>query len=399
MNLRKLSKFIFLFLFFITTSCGLKQPEFISEPVLETGSVFVNSNISGARIFVDYDSTGKVTPDTIQNLFTGSHVIQVFKDGYIADPDSITIEVTSESVASAIFSLEALTNQGKLFLKSYPPGAKILVDGSAVGKFTPDTLYLEEGNYQIQLYKNGFDSLSRGQVNVIANSLTLINENLVVEKQILIESFANSSCLPCTTTNTYLEDFISTNNVKNYSLIEHFTNWPNFLDPMFQHNPASNTARFTYYDVRSVPAMFIAGVTVDALNYISIVNNFNNQLSNASQDVSISLSSRITDSIHVEVELNEFNSLPAGNWRLFVSIIEKEVIFNNPPGSNGLKKFSHVFRKFLSPDDGDAINFINNKFLISYKSEISSVWDLTKIQLVGFIQNKDTKQVIKSSHL
>jgi outer membrane protein Omp28/PEGA domain-containing protein len=383
----------------VIASCGLKQPEFIPETEIPTGSIYVNSNITGARIFVNSDSTGKVTPDTIKNIPVGSVIVQVFKDGYLIAPDSISVDVNSDSIVTAMFSLEFITNQGKLFFNSMPDGAEILVNGSSVGKFTPDTVIVAAGIQHTALYKNGFDSLDLGDINVATNSLTLFDETLTVEKQVLIESFANSSCLPCTTTNSHLENFMGTVHHRNYALIEHFTNWPNPLDPMFQHNPIDNTERFTYYEVIPVPSMFIIGNAVNPLSYIDIFNTFNTSYNNANQDISITLSKQITDSLKVNIEVHEFNPMPSGHWHLFIAVIEKEVIFSSPPGSNGLSEFSHVFRKYLTYNDGDELNFTNNKFYKSYTSSLSSEWDLNEIQIIGFIQDRVSKNVIKSSHL
>jgi hypothetical protein len=392
------SFFILLILLFFT-ACGIKQPEFIPETDIPTGSIFVNSNIIGARIFINSDSTGKTTPDTIYNIPVGAVVVRVFKDGYLIAPDSISVDVNTDSIATAFFSLDFITNQGKLFFNSSPDGAEILVDGSSVGKFTPDTVVVAAGIYQAELYKNGFDTLDLGNIDVATNSLTLFDETLIVEKQVLIESFANSSCLPCTTTNSHLENFTGTIHYRKYALIEYFTNWPNLLDPMFQHNPIDNTERFTYYDVRSVPSMFVIGSSVDPLSYIDIFNTFSDSYNSSSQDISITLSKQITDSIRVNVEVNEFSPLPNGHWHLFVAVIEKEVIFASPPGSNGLSEFSHVFRKYLSHNNGDELNIVNNRFSKSYTSSVSSEWDFNEIQVIGFIQDRDSKAVIKSSHL
>ena len=309
------------------------------------------------------------------------------------------VNINIDSLAFAEFSLEYITNQGKVFINSSPSGAEIVVDNSTSGKYTPDTVIVAAGSHHFELYKNGFDSLEIGTIEVITNSLTLFDETLVVEKQVLIESFANSSCLPCTTTNALLENFIATHNSNKYTLIEYFTNWPNFLDPMYQHNPAGNSERFTYYDVRAVPSMFITGNTVNATDYNAITAAYNSQLANVTQDVSLSLTRQISDSIRVKADLTEFNQLPSADWRLFVAVIEKEVVFSSPPGSNGLKKFSHVFRTFLTPNVGDAITFTDTKFVKTYSGALSPEWDLNELQVIGFIQNRDTKVVIKSSYL
>ena len=217
MSTNKTAVIISVLIFIIITACGLKQPEINPNNEFTVGSVYVNSSITGARIFVNSESTGKVTPDTIKNIPVGTAIIEVFKDGYLIDPDSIVVNVSSDSITTVFFALEYITNQGKLFINSTPTGAKIIVDDNSSGKFTPDTVIVAEGLHHIDLYKNGFDSLDIGQINVATNSLTQFDEILVVEKQVLIESFANSSCLPCTTTDAHLQDFVAAYNERDYA--------------------------------------------------------------------------------------------------------------------------------------------------------------------------------------
>ncbi|MCK5033804.1 MAG: PEGA domain-containing protein [Calditrichia bacterium] len=396
-----LKYFSALFVFvFLLNSCGLKQPD---ESLLKLyfGSAFVNSNFKDAKIFVDYDSTGKVTPDSVHNLPIGKHVIHVFKDGYIPSPDSIVFISEYQKTFNANFALQQITNPGTIFIDSNPQGAKIWIDSSFAGKTTPAYVVVSAGLRRVSLKKSGFE-LYEDIINIAVNDTVLLDTNLVVMgAQVLIESFANSSCLPCTRTNTHLENFIASYNSNHFALIEYFTNWPNFFDPMYQHNPIGSSARFdtSFYDVLSVPAMFVNGSSVNALDYTSITNAVNTHLASANVDVSISLSKQITDSLRVNVELNEFNALPTGNWQLFIVVVEKQVFFAEPPGSNGLSNFSHVFRKFLTSNDGDVFSFANNKFTKTYTSPLSSEWDLSEIQIIGFIQDINTKVVLNSSHL
>ncbi len=398
LHLKKITVY-FIFIAFVV-SCGLKQPEFIPEAEIPVGSIYVTSNIPGARIYIDYDSTGKTTPDSLHNISVGiPHIIHTFIDGYESNPDFLVIDVEDKEVSNANFFFQQINDPGKIQFTSNPSGALIRVDGK-FKEHTPKLITVHSGFQKVTLEKNGFE-LFLDSMDVIMNDTFLVDINLIVMgAQVLIESVANISCLPCVFTSANIENFMASNNPKHYSLIEYFTKFPHPFDPMFRHYPEGNLARYdTLYGVNSVPAMFIAGSPVDAIDYNSIQNSFNNQLINASVDVSISLSKQITDSLKVNVELNEFNSLPAGDWRLFIAVIEKEVIFETPPGGNGLTKFSQVLRKFLTKPMGDVFTFSNNQFIKEYTASIHSEWDLNEIEIIGFIQNVDTKEVINSTHL
>ena len=75
----------------------------------------------------------------------------------------------------------------KIFVNANIDSSKIYLDGVFSGKYTPDTLTLNEGDYSIKVVKE------------------------LVPKLVLIEDFANVSCIPCVQSNKILE---SLSNIK-----------------------------------------------------------------------------------------------------------------------------------------------------------------------------------------
>jgi len=71
-------------------SCETNPPNNPVE-VEEYGTLYVTSNITGAEIFVDGESTGKVAPDSIL-LKTGIYSIGLVKDGYFSLPEEVEVE-------------------------------------------------------------------------------------------------------------------------------------------------------------------------------------------------------------------------------------------------------------------------------------------------------------------
>jgi len=43
----------------------------------QTGSIFVTSTPTGAKVSLDGKNTGKVTPATLENVYTGTHIVAV----------------------------------------------------------------------------------------------------------------------------------------------------------------------------------------------------------------------------------------------------------------------------------------------------------------------------------
>ena len=56
-------------------------------------------------------------------------------------------------------SWEETKNLGNVYISSNIDEAEIFVNDKTSGQFTPDTLYLEEGTYDISLKKDGYFSV------------------------------------------------------------------------------------------------------------------------------------------------------------------------------------------------------------------------------------------------
>ena len=82
--------------------------------------------------------------------------------------------------------------------------------------------------------------------------------------------------------------------------------------------------------------------------------------------------------------------------RLFVAIIENDIHFDSPPGSNGLTGFEYVFRTFLSSNEGDEFQTDSNSKRMDYSFTWQD-WDYNNCQVIAFIQNMSTKQIIQTT--
>jgi thermitase len=75
----------------------------VLEILQSNGSIFVESNPAGARIYLDNSDTGFITPKTLPGLATGSHVIRCRLDGY--NDNSTTATVNSGQVTNVTLNL------------------------------------------------------------------------------------------------------------------------------------------------------------------------------------------------------------------------------------------------------------------------------------------------------
>ncbi len=79
-------------------------------------------------------------------------------------------------------------NTGKLFVNSIPDSAKIFVNGTFSGKFTPDTIKTEAGMVDIKLTKEGYKDTTVS-ISVSANQVGVLN---VVLTPLMAELFIDS---------------------------------------------------------------------------------------------------------------------------------------------------------------------------------------------------------------
>ncbi len=63
-----------------------------NPPPATTGSIFIDSSPDSALITVDGTSTGKLTPDSVTNLSTGSHTVKLTLSGYKDTTFSVTVQ-------------------------------------------------------------------------------------------------------------------------------------------------------------------------------------------------------------------------------------------------------------------------------------------------------------------
>jgi len=151
---------------------------FILETLQSDGSVFVQSNPSGARIYLDNTDTGFVTPKTLTNVSAGSHLIRCSLNGY--DDNSQTVSVSTGQKANVTLNLTNIP-AGSIFVQSNPTGAKIYLDGPDTGFLTPRTIVnVSAGSHVIRCSLNGYDdnsqtvSVSAGQTANLTINLTII---------------------------------------------------------------------------------------------------------------------------------------------------------------------------------------------------------------------------------
>jgi len=145
--------------------------------VSSMASVTLNSTPVGASVFVDGSETGKLTPAQIQ-VPEGSHKITLKLQGWHTaetnamlkpgDAFSFAPVLSKDSAARPfgffrkVFGPGDPATKGTLIIRTRPPGATVLVDGTEMPRKTPiPRAPMEPGKYHVTVKLQGYKTLER----------------------------------------------------------------------------------------------------------------------------------------------------------------------------------------------------------------------------------------------
>lgn len=221
------------------------------------------------------------------------------------------------------------------------------------------------------------------------------------QRLVLLEHFTQASCGPCATQNPTIHTLL-VNNPNKITSINYHTSWPGF-DPMYNHNPADNAARTSYYSVTGVPNSVLDG------NYFNgFPSGWNINTVNARYAVpspfELSVYQRLSpanDTLFVTM-LIQVTAEVTGQASAFMSVIEEHIHFNSPPGSNGERDFYNVMKKLLPTRTGIALPTpltVGDYHIIESYWPLANVYNINQLSVVAFVQNPITKEVHQSCNL
>ena len=306
---------------------------------------------------------------------------------------------TNPPTAPALPQLEF----GKIFVTANIDDAKIFLNDINTGKVTPDTIEAATGTYELRLEKENYLS-SVQMVEVLKDSVVEITFSLeeTVTRIVLLEDFANVSCIPCVQSNKITESLI--NNTYGHSklvAVKYPTNFPSPIDPFYLANSEACDIRMSYYNIFVAPTIIIDGIQRPiSTDSISIKEAIDQQLQQTPR-FSLEVSDSIAGSnyfITVTIRVLDGSGLDFSNIVLHSVLTETEIEFATPPGSNGETEFYDVMRVMLPTNAGESLNGISQTEEVVYQMQtsIDPAWNVNKLNTVAFIQNVSTKVVYQA---
>jgi len=135
---------------FLVNSQKQALPKKKVEKVPITGSLFIKSKPSGAKVYLDGNFKG-VSPLCLKKLPLKSYQLKLLKEGYQNWEKTIKIESSQREISA---DLKLLT--GYLSITSNPSGAKVFLNRNYIGDTPISKLTYPIGSYKIRLEKEDY---------------------------------------------------------------------------------------------------------------------------------------------------------------------------------------------------------------------------------------------------
>lgn len=207
----------------------------------------------------------------------------------------------------------------------------------------------------------------------------------------MIEHFSSSTCGPCVSVNTAMNNFCN-NNAGRFTYTKYPMNWPGNGDPYYTNEGGT---RRTYYGVNAVPQMFLDGKAASA----PIQNNaFNNEC-----DVPAFAEIRGAFTVEgntVNVSADIMSYVDLNNATVVVTINEKDTRGN--VGGNGETLFHHIMMKMLPNANGTTMNIPAGGYQhIEFTQDMSStnVEEMDDLEVSVWVEDHAAKSIHNSHFL
>jgi hypothetical protein len=231
---------------------------------------------------------------------------------------------------------------------------------------------------------------------VITLSAGLADAN--TRRIVLLEEATNASCPPCATYNPQLQEFFA-HHFGGVVSVRYHAWWPG-VDPMYDHNVVDNTARIDYYGINGVPNYLMDGVNYGVpSDQEAMASQMRANLANPSPVMLDIVSEIDADSVRATITLIGDATVDQSMLYLRTTIIERLIVYDSPPGSNGETEFPDVMRKMLPDATGISIPSISPGDTLTYQFSypVHEEWVWEDLAVVSWLQSDATQEVLQSN--
>ncbi|MCC7429852.1 hypothetical protein IT568_03300 [bacterium] len=232
--------------------------------------------------------------------------------------------------------------------------------------------------------------------------LSLATSVFAAQRIVLVEEGTSSTCGPCASNNPTIQTAVEQLGQGTVLFLTYHAWWPSpGNDPMYLHNTSEAQTRIqSYYSINGIPDLITNGVNTPAQPWS------NSSLTNG-WFTAASVPAPVTIEAFYSIQnglINVFGevALDAGfsvsnDLKVRIAVIEQEINYATPPGTNGETTFKGVFRKFMPDANGLTANLNAGNFTFNETIPVNSVWNVSQLQLYVWVQDDATKAVHNSA--
>lgn len=172
--------------------------------------------------------------------------------------------------------------------------------------------------------------------------------------------------------------------------------WPWSGDPFYNYNIAENNARRVFYGVNAVPWLEVDGLYQ---TYFPPFAQFYNLRIGVPTPVSVELSGLYlptTGEISITATATTTEALPAGDYRLWIALVEDNIFFNGP---NTTDLHRHVMRDFNPSVTGTQLTFsgtLPQSDSVDAQFTMDPIFEESECLIVAWVQEYSGKEVYNS---
>jgi len=218
----------------------------------------------------------------------------------------------------------------------------------------------------------------------------------------LYEVFSGENCGPCASANPVTHALVQSN-ASAIIALKYQVPIPS-AGPICNENTVDPAARRSYYAVNSAPNARHDGQTIG--NGHSI--NLTQAIITARQPVTSPFAMTVAhefnanwDSIFITVNVTAAQAVASGSWVAQIALIEKNMIYASPPGSNGETAFHNVTRKMYPTAGGTTLpaTWTNGQLqTVTIAAKLPTyIRDIAELGIIAFVQNNTTKEIAQAA--
>ncbi len=227
----------------------------------------------------------------------------------------------------------------------------------------------------------------------------------LANKVVMLEDFANVSCIPCVASNKVIEAVANSYGPSKLAVVKFPTNFPSPVDPFYLANKEVCDYKMSsgFYNIIVAPTTIVDGTSrLYSLSDSTALKTVVDQQLALTPRFSLSVVDSMSGGsyfISVTIGVADTNGISTSDLVLYSAVTETDIEFSSPPGSNGETKFFDVLR-FLMPDKlGKSLSSIiaAGEETVLYEDAFGSEWNAEKIHTVCYIQNVVTKEIYQAA--